>query len=339
MRKFILKLLLKLVFPLFLLIIALVVWDPFKVFFDYDDYYTTKIVINREHITQKLLSKRTIKPRNFIIGSSRSQAFRVSSWSKRIDRDSLYFYHYDGIGLGLWRSKNALRFIEKETNRIDNLLLIVDSYFFDETQQSLESLKIQPPNVSEQDYFIYYWSFIKKSINLNFVYSYFVHLLTGKYYGFMVKHFLNNKKSHICNAFTNDVQYFNLDSIILADSISYFQKMIKEGDLLWNRNGEDSMGNPKIFYKQFKLLKEINMLLKRNKTNVKIVIGPMFDQVKFNIKDKEILESIFGKTNIYDFSGINEYTQNVGDYYEYLHYRPLLAERILDSVCLNKWYR
>ena len=40
----------------------------------------------------------------------------------------------------------------------------------------------------------------------------------------------------------------------------------------------------------------------------------------------------FGKENVYDFSGINEFTEDYHNYYEAGHYRPLLGNKLLERI-------
>ena len=42
-----------------------------------------------------------------------------------------------------------------------------------------------------------------------------------------------------------------------------------------------------------------------------------------------------GKENVFDFSGINEYTNDIHNYYERGHYRPILGARLLQKVYAN----
>jgi hypothetical protein len=44
------------------------------------------------------------------------------------------------------------------------------------------------------------------------------------------------------------------------------------------------------------------------------------------------LQGIFGKENVYDFSGINEFTEDYHNYYEAGHYRPLLGNKLLERI-------
>jgi hypothetical protein len=61
-------------------------------------------------------------------------------------------------------------------------------------------------------------------------------------------------------------------------------------------------------------------------------VSPLYDQLKLNPQDKEKLDSIFGKHNVFDFSGINEFTKDSLNYYEASHYRPHVAKRLLEII-------
>ena len=80
------------------------------------------------------------------------------------------------------------------------------------------------------------------------------------------------------------------------------------------------------------MLYKIKSLIDESKTNCKIIISPLYNQIKFNPEDLIILQNIFGTNNVYDFSGINEYTNNTLNYYENSHYRPILCDQILSII-------
>ena len=67
-------------------------------------------------------------------------------------------------------------------------------------------------------------------------------------------------------------------------------------------------------------------------TNCKIIISPEYKQIRINPSDVTELKKIFGEENVFDFSGINEYTNDIRNYYEGSHYRPCLGRRLLDIV-------
>jgi hypothetical protein len=58
----------------------------------------------------------------------------------------------------------------------------------------------------------------------------------------------------------------------------------------------------------------------------------MFDQNKYSKSDIHFLQKTFGNQNVFDFSGINSYTNNIGNYYEPGHFRDIVGKQILDSI-------
>lgn len=94
----------------------------------------------------------------------------------------------------------------------------------------------------------------------------------------------------------------------------------------------DSVSCPVIVIKQRKMLEEMMQTFKKHHTDYKIVINPLFDQIKLNPRDLDILREIFGKENVFDFSGTNEITVDCYNYYEDSHYRPHIARNILKRI-------
>ena len=80
------------------------------------------------------------------------------------------------------------------------------------------------------------------------------------------------------------------------------------------------------------VLDKIMEMLHRHGTSVRIIISPDYDQKELHPDDREILQNIFGEENVYDFSGINEFTKDYHNYYEAGHYRPLLGNKLLERV-------
>ena len=70
----------------------------------------------------------------------------------------------------------------------------------------------------------------------------------------------------------------------------------------------------------------------KHHTKVKIVLSPNFDRNKVNPKDVKYLKSLFGVKNVHDFSGKNIITENVGNYYEDKHFKPYLANSLLEQL-------
>ena len=125
------------------------------------------------------------------------------------------------------------------------------------------------------------------------------------------------------------------------DAFNPREKMIEqEGEAYWEnrkkefpeRVGTVTIAETAIFQKQRRILEEIREVLRRHHTSVRVIISPDYNQKELHPDDRKILQGIFGKENVYDFSGINEFTEDYHNYYESGHYRPLLGNQLLERV-------
>jgi hypothetical protein len=80
------------------------------------------------------------------------------------------------------------------------------------------------------------------------------------------------------------------------------------------------------------MLREIRAIFDRHSTDYRIVVSPLYHQVPMNAQDIRMLEEVFSETNVYDFSGVNEFTCDVRNYYETSHYRPTAAREIMCRI-------
>jgi hypothetical protein len=83
---------------------------------------------------------------------------------------------------------------------------------------------------------------------------------------------------------------------------------------------------------QLTYLKEIRRILAANGTNYKIIISPLYDQKYISPDDLVRLKEVFGPDNVYDYSGINDITRDIHNYYETSHFRPHVARRIMAEI-------
>jgi hypothetical protein len=333
MKQFFTTIFIKILLPIMILLIIIIYWDPFKVYFSYDDYYTNNpITGNREDICLKLLNKSRNNISNFIIGNSRSQAYKTNYWCKKIHQPNNTTFHYDGSNFGLYRTSNAIKYLSKKY-MIKNILLIVDTDFFSETQNSTGHLFIQPPELTNESKFFYYLTFLRASSNLKFIFSALIFNLHGVHYDFMEYQISNSKHSHKSINSTGDIWY-SYDQEIKSDSLNYYSKLMRKG-VFFERSTYPETSKPTIKTTQMKLLLDINTIIKKNNINLNIVISPLYNQLVFNQNDKLILTKLFGSKNVFDFSGKNNITNDISNYYESSHYKTYIANQIIDSIYSN----
>jgi hypothetical protein len=155
---------------------------------------------------------------------------------------------------------------------------------------------------------------------------------TGKYFDFMGHHINKSKNSFVSKNSTGDIWY-PYDNDIKLDSISYYSILTSKGVFYNRQKHQDS--RQLIGLGQIKLLNEINHVIKKKNINLKIVISTLYNQIAFNDGDKQLLNSLFGCNNVYDFSGQNHLTDKISNYYENSHYKTYVANEIMDLVYTN----
>jgi hypothetical protein len=127
---------------------------------------------------------------------------------------------------------------------------------------------------------------------------------------------------------TNEFNIVDQEEEITTDPVNYYKKRAK---LFYARNGEKKDTVQHINGHFLFMLTEIERILNKNKTDYKLVLSPLYEQIKYNQKDFGILKDIFGN-RLYDFSGKNEYTNPISNYYENSHFRPSVGDSIFSKI-------
>lgn len=330
MRFFVLKLLVFLS-PFLLLISLGIIMDPFKVFFYHDEFYEGNFVtLNREMVCLELFERNNNKQQynSFIFGSSRSQAFKVSDWLKHLPSNSVGF-HFDASGEGLYGICNKLEFIDQCGNNIYNVLIVLDDNIMDSTENRKGYLFISPPALSGESVVDYYLEFIKANLNPRFLIGYLDYSLFGIYRKYMSDLFNKSEYYHKSNNITGDL-FYGYDQMIQKDEKVYYDRLIKEG-VFYERERISSTEN-QATNEEVILLKKIRDILVAHEADYRIVVSPLYDQIPFTAERMENLRNIFDANRIYDFSGVNEFTESIYNYYETSHYRPHVARKILEII-------
>ena len=128
----------------------------------------------------------------------------------------------------------------------------------------------------------------------------------------------------------NELSYAVFDSIIAKNPDDYYIPKMK---IFYKRSPEQRISIPSITNEtQLKMLAHIKQIFDSHHTNFKIVISPLYRQLKMNPADLQFLRSLFGTENVFDFSGVNGFTNDYRNYYETSHYRPNVADSIMKIV-------
>ncbi len=312
--------------PVVLLVISYFLFDPFHVLQSYDQYGSNYLkTFNRNRMSTELflINNPKYKFKSFVFGSSRSSAFRTQTWAKFINDPTPY--HFDSFNDNISGIRGKMEFINKQGNKLENVLLVFDKDTFSEQFEESNSI------VHHKDY---RWtdeniiSYQLKFFKAYFMKQYFVHFLDLKmnntYRPAMEEFF---KFKYYYEAPFNNFLFPDNEKQIKSDSLNYYKK-----PEFLNRNQ-----NPKSLDSMIKThhvadLIAVKKLLVKNKSNYKVVFSPIFDQRSLNARDKKWLISLFGEDKFFDYSGKNKFTNDISNYYEPSHFTPRVGEGILSEI-------
>ncbi|WP_366185771.1 hypothetical protein [Flavobacterium ovatum] len=304
--------------------------DFFKIF-GFQDYNKEQVVgINREMITTTTFNhfKDTEKFDSYILGSSRSQAFKCVNWLPFLDKGSKPF-HFDASGEGVWGISKKLEYLDETGSKIKNVLIVIDRKGLIGTGVRKGHLFISMPCISKLSTIEYYYVFIKVSLNPKFLVAYLDYSIFEVAREYLKSYIHTNKYKDVANYVNCDI-WDGYDQEIREDSLGYYQNL-KEKKIFYDRP-VSTISRCDITDKEISQLKSIKRIFDKHKTQFKIVISPVYDQVPLEKNQLELLNNLFGSKYIYNFSGKNKMTEPISNFYEESHYRPHVANQIMKKI-------
>ena len=324
-KGFILKCVLFLV-PFFVLAGFYFYDDPFKVVREYKKYDNDPIFLNEDYIGWKTYKnyRDSLHFDSFILGNSCTMAFLTSDWEKYLNGGKAIRLY--GTAQRLAAVHRKVMALDKEEKHIANVLLVVDATLLREYQLSTGYMHLLPPEICGMNKFKFQSQFAQQFFNPKFMIPYMDYRIYHHYRPYMMG--IVNPDKNTRNTITNDL--WNPREKEIAELGDFYWEKYKKG--FRPRSGQDQTYPPVLMKPQIKLLSEIAKVFQTHHTNCKIIINPEYKQIRMNPADVQQLKEIFGAENVYDFSGINQYTNDIRNYYEGSHYRPCLRRQLLDSV-------
>jgi hypothetical protein len=314
--------------PLLILLAGYIYYDPFKILRAYKDYSYPYVIPNRDYVSTEVFLKNEKKQdyNSFIFGSSRTIAFPPATWKKYLhDTDRVYLF--DASGEAIYGIYTKLKFLDEQNVKIDNaLLLFCRDAIFRYTENFDEHLTIKHPAVSGESWLLFHYVFFKAYLNSKFLASFYNYTFTKKFKPYMTG-FIEERKI-FCDTVSNGLRILNQEKEIAQDPAGYYQR---RNNLFYTRKGEAADSVNRINEKSLFMLNEIKRILLKHRTNYKIVLSPIYDEVKFHPEDLIILRNIFGN-NLYDFTGDNNVTRSKYNWYEDKHFRPFIGDSLLNLM-------
>jgi hypothetical protein len=302
----------------------------------YDTYYISGtpsyISLNRDFVSTQTWVDRypRYKYDSYIFGNSRSKFYQVSTWSHYAGVDSNRCYHFDASGESIFGIAGKLKFLASRNVPIKNALFIIDAGALNKADNSAGHIFVKDPRVSGESELAFQVDFAKDFFDFDFLHALIDFKITGKIKEYMTKDFLLDDRPFYYDSVSNELKLSSIEALIKKDTGAYYGPRRK---FFFDRDTTVLKAYPVVIKKeQLKLLQEIRQVLQANSTSYKIVISPLYDQKRLNPGDLRLLNDLFGKENVFDFSGINCFTRSRYNYYESSHYRPAVADSIMKIV-------
>ena len=303
MKKFAFKILL-LSFPLIVLVGLFFILDPFRLFHTYNNYSDNMFVEpNRDFVSGKMFLKNVEKYHynSFIFGSSRTMAYKTDSWRKHLPDNASPFV-FDASGESIFGIYTKIKFLDQMDAKLDNCLVILcTDCTFRQYDDHKGHIGIKYPKVAGTSWINFYVTFIKDYLDFNFLVNYYQYLFTRTFTPSM-KGYLETRKMKY-DGVTNDVWILDQEKEIQETPVAYYQK---RKSVFYSRSTTISFAKQQIPDIPFNMLREISDIFKKHHTNYRIVISPLYAQVRFNPKDLELLQNLFGKEFVCSFNYIWE---------------------------------
>jgi len=221
-------------------------------------------------------------------------------------------------------------FIDKHGFNLDNVLIVLDhSIIAQDKPRSGHLLITSPPLVNNSNLLEFHKTFFFAFLSPDFFYAYMDFKQSGELKPYMKKSGLLTDLPQQYDITTNEIRLEHFENLIKEERY-YTPELLS---LFYDRDSLTQSHSPQnILAAQKKLFENIQSIFQKHNSKVKVIISPLYDQMKLNESDLIYLKDTFGEDNVFDFSGINEFTNDYRNYYEISHYRPHVARKILEIV-------
>lgn len=282
---------------------------------------------NRDYVSSEMLITNSRKHiyDSFIFGASTALAFTPSIWRDYIKTDNLC-YTFDASGEyidGIW---SKVKYLDANGYKINNALIILESNTFDQFVNDVP-IFMKHPRVYPSSLLYFHYSSFLSFMELKFQVAIITHLITGKFYPFMNEILVSSNYEY--DTITNEFYNIGLWDEIKNDSVGFYEK---RANTFPHVTGKYTEGMSQITDQHRVMLEEIKVIFDKQWTAYRIIISPALNQLSFNRDDLSVIKEIFGEEFVFDFTGINKFTENKADYTDATHFKRYLARRMLEIV-------
>lgn len=309
--------------PLWVIGIYFVVADPMKVVYSDTDPVSPGVLMNDRHQQAEYLIEKPKPYNSFIFGSSRSKAFKTWNWKNYLPKSALP-YHMGVNDETLFGIEAKLHFLSQQGYEIDHALLLLDHRLLSLSANQNVHIFRESYRVSGETKSSYYQRFVIAFLKPNFQKAYWQY----KWNGSITDDNVLWDPGFKFHKETGDIDYARMDSLIHLDSLKFYEEI--NADYFYTRDSTET--STVISTQGWSLLKSIADKLKKNNTQLRLVITPNYDQIPLHDSDLSGLQELFGTQNVFNYSGKNKFTNDIGNYYEHKHFKPYIANELLKQI-------
>jgi len=259
-------------------------------------------------------------------------AFLTRDWAKYIG-DSLPF-HFDASSEDITGLLYKIKYLDKIGDSLKNILIVSDPAVYMGAGNEGRFGFNEYYKINGTSAFKFHFTFFKGFYTDFFYLSYIDYSVFKKYRAYMGMTIPNDMAQYTFDSITNDFTLFKRIRVISKDSEAFYSNKAAFYDRI---DTTVSVHWACIDNSCMEMLREIRNIFQKHNTKYKIIISPDYSQQYFNKTDLKNLQLLFGENNVYDFSGKNSFTNNKGNFYDNIHYKPEIGRLILERIYLNKY--
>ena len=329
MKRFLITVILGFGCPL-LILLGIYLWtDPFRCLHEFDINDTN--AINREYLSTELFLRNhpTQQYNAFIFSSSRGGGFNTYTWRMYIGDDTRPFL-FQAWGESLTGIELKMDYLDKHNVAIEHAIIMLDiPGTFGIKQLPHEALSMKHWVFTQDSKFTYnaiqFYNFIQKP-------SFWVKNIR--------KTLAHSKEACCSDTISNDWEsdnYLNYEALPPQDSLKKCTEMTRRTFRAQINSVQDSVqkvSQPVIKGQFVEQLQHMKAILGKHNTDYHIVLSPAICYLhsSANPADLEILENIFGKECVHDYTGKNELTEDYNNFSDPNHFGLRVGYLIMQEI-------
>lgn len=333
LRKFLPRALL-LAAPLLLTLGMYVAWDPFKVLWKYDfgDYYDTAapVELNRDYVSLEMFLANDPREHydSFILGSSRSFPLHCAAWQRQVP--GIAPFHYPAASENLHGLYLKLKYLSEHGHPLRHVLVETAPVSLRDLSARTDTTHRLPYRLSGESWLDFQGAYLGWYAKDFFFLKYADYKLTGEVRP-SARRMLGIRRGQVrIDPRTNDYFWAELERELAADEDAYYARFAQRYPR--PEGPPPPCEPPAIGPEQRAYLQSIRAIFAAHGTDYRIVIPPVYDRACTDPQDVAILNEIFGAASVFVFTGDNEITRDMRNFYDINHVRPFVGDRMIAAM-------